>query len=132
MSTNRNVFEDHDALHKTTDACQPEQENPPASASDNMQEQVQSRESPKVLTVPASESSEPSPLGRSTGRRGTGPRTSAGKARSSRNSLKSGNFADAVLLDGESRERYSTSCNSKNCENRANRRGLSRNYLLRN
>ena len=36
----------------------------------------------------------------------TGPRTSAGKKRSSRNALKSGIFFKAVLLENESRSEY--------------------------
>ena len=103
MSTIRNAFEDHDALHRAASAQEPHTENPTAGSEEG---EKQTPESPRVLAAPVSESGEPSPLGRSTGRRGNGPRTKAGKSRSSRNSLKDGIFSEVTLLEGESRDRY--------------------------
>jgi hypothetical protein len=103
MSTTRSAFEDHDALHGAASTQEPRTENPNAGSQEG---EKHTPESPRVLAAPVSESVAPSPIGRSTGRRGKGPRTKAGKSRSSRNSLKSGIFSEAILLEGESRERY--------------------------
>jgi hypothetical protein len=103
MSTIKNVLEDGDSMNRADGSQEPQTGNPTAGSQEG---EKQTPESPRVLAIPVSESGEQSPLGRSTGRRGNGPRTKTGKSRSSRNSLKDGLFSEVSLLEGESHERY--------------------------
>jgi hypothetical protein len=97
---NKEAGEPSEQLTKVQD---PQKEDPPSKCQTEVTPEIDSSVN---VSSSSSRSAEPMNGDQLAHPRSTGPRTSPDKHRSSRNALKHGIFSDAVLLKGESREKY--------------------------